>query len=83
MEWELHFFAEIQIRVVVRVHIPDSEIFRFYLYPVFEGTDGRIIQPSEEDLPYDVKTDRIQIEPEDFGIWYVDATCPQRPGSSL
>ena len=40
---------------------------------IFEGTDGRIIQPSEEDLPYDVKTDRIQIEPEDFGIWYVDA----------
>ncbi len=40
---------------------------------IFEGMDGRIIQPSEEDLPYDVKGDRIQIEPEDFGIWYVDA----------
>ena len=40
---------------------------------IFEGTDGRIIQPSKEDLPYDVKGDRIQIESEDFGIWYVDA----------
>ena len=40
---------------------------------IFEGADGRIIQPSEEDLPYDVKGDKIQIEAEDFGIWYVDA----------
>ena len=40
---------------------------------IFEGMDGRIIQPSKEDLPYDVKGDRIQIESEDFGIWYVDA----------
>ena len=40
---------------------------------IFEGTDGRIIQPSKEDLPYDVNGDRIQIESEDFGIWYVDA----------
>lgn len=40
---------------------------------IFEGTDGNIIQPSEEDLPYDVKGDKIIIEDMDFGIWYVDA----------
>lgn len=40
---------------------------------IFEGMDGRIIQPSAEDLPYDVKSDKIVIEDNDFGIWYVDA----------
>ncbi len=40
---------------------------------IFEGTDGRIIQPSAEDLPYDVKGEKIVIEDADFGIWYVDA----------
>lgn len=40
---------------------------------IFEGIDGNIIQPSEDDLPYDVKGDKIVIEDMDFGIWYVDA----------
>lgn len=40
---------------------------------IFEGLDGKIIEPSEEDLPYDVKGDRIVVEDMDFGIWYVDA----------
>lgn len=40
---------------------------------IFEDLEGKIIQPSEEDLPYDVKADKIVIEDEDFGIWYVDA----------
>ena len=40
---------------------------------IFEGTDGKIIQPSAEDLPYDVKTNPIVIDDMDFGIWYVDA----------
>lgn len=40
---------------------------------IFEGTDGKIIQPSEEDLPYDVKGDKIVVDDMDFGIWYVDA----------
>lgn len=40
---------------------------------IFEGLDGKIIEPSEEDLPYDVKGDRIVIEDMDFGVWYVDA----------
>lgn len=40
---------------------------------IFEDLEGKIIQPSEEDLPYDVKADKIVIDDEDFGIWYVDA----------
>lgn len=40
---------------------------------IFEGMDGKIIQPSAEDLPYDVKGDKIVVEDTDFGIWYVDA----------
>ncbi len=40
---------------------------------IFEDLEGKIIQPSEEDLPYDVKADKIVIGDEDFGIWYVDA----------
>lgn len=40
---------------------------------IFEGLDGNIIEPSAEDLPYDVSGERIVIEDMDFGIWYVDA----------
>lgn len=40
---------------------------------IFEDPEGQIIQPSEEDLPYDVKGDKIVVGDEDFGIWYVDA----------
>lgn len=39
---------------------------------IFEGMDGEIIPPSAEDLPYDVKGEKIVISDEDFGIWYVD-----------
>lgn len=40
---------------------------------IFEDPEGKIIMPTEDDLPYDVKGDRIVIDDEDFGIWYVDA----------
>lgn len=40
---------------------------------IFEDTEGRIIQPSSDDLPYDTGQDVIEIADEDFGIWYVDA----------
>lgn len=40
---------------------------------IFENMEGQIIQPSVEDLPYDVKGDKIVIDDMDFGIWYVDA----------
>lgn len=41
---------------------------------IFEGLDGQIIPQSEEDLPYDVKKNPIEIDDIDFGIWYVDAS---------
>lgn len=42
---------------------------------IFEMKDGSIAQDenTEEDLPYDVKAPVIELEDEDFGIWYVDA----------
>ena len=40
---------------------------------IFEDLEGKIIEPSEDDLPYDVKGDKIMIGDSDFGVWYVDA----------
>ncbi|MGN1267333.1 MAG: GTP-binding protein [Dorea sp.] len=53
-------------RRAVKVQNPMAQL-------IFEDLDGKIIQPSEEDLPYDVKGDKIVIEDDDFGIWFVDA----------
>lgn len=53
-------------RRALKVHNPMAQL-------IFEGMDGEIIQPSAEDLPYDVKGDKIVVEDGDFGIWYVDA----------
>lgn len=53
-------------RRAVKVQNPMAQL-------IFEGMDGQIIQPSAEDLPYDVKGNKIVIEDEDFGVWYVDA----------
>ncbi len=43
---------------------------------IFEMKDGTITEDenTEEDLPYDVKAPVIELEDEDFGIWYVDAS---------
>ena len=45
---------------------------------VFETSEGEV-EPeiTEEDLPYDMKADVIQIAPEDYGIWYID--CMDKP----
>lgn len=40
---------------------------------IFESVDGEIIPQGEEDLPFDIKADKIVIEDVDFGTWYVDA----------
>lgn len=40
---------------------------------VFEDADGEIDEISEADLPYDVSADVIEIAPEAYGIWYIDA----------
>lgn len=53
-------------RRAVKVQNPQAEV-------IFEATDGTIIPPSEEDLPYDVKQKKIIVDDIDFGVWYVDA----------
>ncbi|MBQ7796889.1 MAG: GTPase [Lachnospiraceae bacterium] len=41
---------------------------------IFEDADGEIeMDLLEEDLPYDLKADVVEIKPEHFGIWYIDA----------
>lgn len=41
---------------------------------IFEDEEGEIEQEVlEEDLPYDLKADVVEIKPDDFGIWYIDA----------
>lgn len=41
---------------------------------IFEDAEGEIEQEVlEEDLPYDLKADVVEISPEAFGIWYIDA----------
>lgn len=53
-------------RRAVKVQNPMTQL-------IFEGMDGKIINPSAEDLPYDIHKEVIEIEDDDFGIWYVDA----------
>ena len=40
---------------------------------IFEDLNGNIIEPTAEDLPYDVSGNKIVIDDMDFGVWYVDA----------
>ncbi len=45
---------------------------------ILEGKDGEIPQDTlPEDLPYDINGDKIDILPEDYGIWFVD--CMDNP----
>lgn len=45
---------------------------------VLEDAEGEIEQATlEEDLPYDINADVIEIKPEDYGIWYID--CMDQP----
>ncbi len=40
---------------------------------VFENADGEIDMTTEEDLPYDINADPIELEGLDYGLWYIDA----------
>lgn len=40
---------------------------------VFEDKNGQMIPMGIEDMPFDISKDFIEIEDEDFGIWYLDA----------
>ncbi len=44
---------------------------------VFEDENGEIDEISEEDLPYDLSADVVEIGPEAYGIWYID--CMDKP----
>ncbi len=39
---------------------------------IFENAEGEINEIFEEDLPYDVKADRIDLDDNTYGIWYMD-----------
>ncbi len=53
-------------RRALRVQNPMAQL-------IFEDPNGEIIEPSEEDLPYDVKGDKIVVADDDYGVFYVDA----------
>lgn len=44
---------------------------------VFEDEEGEIWEEAEAALPYDLTSDIVRIEPEDYGIWYID--CMDKP----
>ena len=40
---------------------------------IFEDQDGEIDEIMEEDLPYDLKADKIVLDDNTYGIWYLDS----------
>jgi len=40
---------------------------------IFEGSEGEIDEIFEEDLPYDLSADVIELDNEGYGIWYLDS----------
>lgn len=44
---------------------------------VFEDENGEIDELSEEDLPYDLNAEVIEVGPDAYGIWYID--CMDKP----
>lgn len=49
----------------VKVVSPQAEV-------IFEDENGEVENIFEDQVPYDLKADVIEIQPEDYGIWYVD-----------
>ncbi|WP_242996505.1 TIGR03943 family putative permease subunit [Lacrimispora amygdalina] len=43
---------------------------------VFEDFEGEVNEIAEEDLPYDISADLVEVSPEAYGIWYLD--CMER-----
>ncbi|SFA70537.1 TIGR03943 family protein [Acetitomaculum ruminis DSM 5522] len=39
---------------------------------IYETVDGQIDDAADEELPYDINSDKIDILDEDYGIWYLD-----------
>ena len=40
---------------------------------IFEDSNGEIDEILEEDLPYDLSSDTIELDDEGYGIWYLDS----------
>ncbi len=40
---------------------------------IFEGSEGEIDEIFEEDLPYDLQQETIELDNEGYGIWYLDS----------
>lgn len=49
----------------VKVVSPQAEV-------IFEDENGEVENIFEDEVPYDLKADVIEVRPEDYGIWYVD-----------
>lgn len=45
---------------------------------LFESEDGSVESNIEEELPYDVSASEIELEDDDFGLWYLDVS--EHPG---
>ena len=41
---------------------------------IFEAADGSVESNIDEELPYDVNAHVIELEDDDFGLWYLDAS---------
>ena len=41
---------------------------------LFESEDGSVESNIEEELPYDINGDVIELEDDDFGLWYLDVS---------
>lgn len=50
----------------IKVNNPSTEV-------IFEGEDGEITDIFQGGMPFDVNAPKIEIAPEDYGIWFVDA----------
>lgn len=44
---------------------------------VFEDSEGELQEITEADLPYDLEAEVVKIEPQDYGLWYID--CMDKP----
>ena len=53
-------------RKALKLQNPNAQV-------IFEALDGGIIEFSEEDLPYDINADVIDVEDVDYATWYADA----------
>ena len=52
--------------------IADKMIHKMINLRIFEDENGEVENIFEDEVPYDLKADVIEILPEDYGIWYVD-----------